>query len=226
MMKCTNKRALEIAIDAISSLPPTEENQAAIETLVKMRRSKWNTHWTKESICEALDKWVAEHGRAPTVTNLCEEGMPAAVTIQTHFDIPAKTFLRHRYSDYIKEKENKYGFKTKEDWIQCFREQFYKHNRPTSSAYNVVRDPDTPTFYTIMNNTGISTWKELMSVANVEYNTKNFDCTKHEMIVRSYSPSFEKYAETNQELCELDRKLIELYKRNELGEKRRTNTAT
>ena len=136
----------------------------------------WYIRWDKESIIKALNDYKEKTGRAPTVTNLVETGMPKNLTIQSHFHIRASEFLKQLFPENRNLKKNakpysKFGFETEEEWLNCFAEQFKKHLCPDmcSKKYDLLRDKGTPTWSTIAKHCKMTLWKELMEAAGVKF---------------------------------------------------------
>ena len=209
-MSITIKEALHIAINLLEQQPPTKDNKQAIKLLSNLTNRDYFVKWNKALIVSTLDKWIKEHNRVPTVRDLAETGMPKAVTIQKHFGVSASVFLKQQYG-YLKpkkERHNKYNFNCKEDWINCFRTQFLKHNRPKCKQYNLVKDECTPQYETIVRHSGVSSWTELIKVANVCYLKSNAETSKL-CIRKSNSDIIKRYERAVAKQERLDKELIE-----------------
>ena len=77
--------SVNIAIESIRQrddlLPSVKD--AVIRTLDNISQRDYYVHWTKDSIIEALRDYKRRTGRAPTVTNLTETGMPKSLSISS-----------------------------------------------------------------------------------------------------------------------------------------------
>lgn len=172
-------KAISIAIEAIKQLPYSDENEQAIKMLNTFVKMTINRHWTKETVFQALDQWRDEHGRNPTVTNLVEDGMPKAVTIQRMFDMKASAFMRIYYpSEHTKKPVTKYSVRTEQEWIDDFKRQYEKIKPKSGREYNNCREEGSPTWNTIIKYCHVGTWTELLKMTNVD--TKHLHKTPEE----------------------------------------------
>lgn len=172
-------KAISIAIEAIKQLPYSDENEQAIKMLKAFSKMTINRRWTKEAVFQALDQWRDEHGRNPTVTNLVEDGMPKAVTIQRMFDMKASAFMSIYYpSEHTKKPVTKYSVRTEQEWIDDFKRQYEKIKPKSGREYNNRREEGSPTWNTIIKYCHIGTWTELLKVTNVD--TKHLHKTPEE----------------------------------------------
>ena len=220
MKKLSTMEAILIGITSIEQRTdiPEQTKQLAIERLTNLSKRDWFVQWDKESIIAALQKFKNEHGYAPTVTNLSETGMPSNLTIQSHFNVKASSFLSQLFpenreiSSKKKKRSNCYGFNTEEDWMNCFIEQFNKHLNDGMSArkYNILRDNGTPTWDAIARHCNVQTWSELMAKANVKYNKKVVKTATNINIVDVSSPFLDKLEHLNDERKQLNKELYEI----------------
>lgn len=186
--------AINIAVSAIKQLPQSPENEQAIERLLNMKSDRY-INWTREMVKERLDKWAAEHGRNPTVTNLAEPDMPKAVTIQRLFDMRASAFLNIYYPSGTSKRRNtsRYTVKTEEEWVEDFVRQFNEIKPCSAADYNAKRAEATPTWLTIARYLGLSTWGGL--VLHTGVSTKRLEGRQiavKEYVVDSTSGLYEK----------------------------------
>ena len=196
-MYITRLEAINIAISAIKQQEPSNKNQQAIFRLEKMKRQNSFIQWTKEEVIKRLDDWKEQHKRNPTVTNLIEPDMPKPITIQKLFDMKASAFL-NIYYPMKKRRANttKYNFKTKEEWIQDFIEQYNKILPSTQKDYNTKRDKSSPTWNTIVRYCGFNNWNELIRFTKVNTNkikTKVVYQNSNVIIVNTDIPLYKEY---------------------------------
>lgn len=216
----TIMQAIQIGIESIekrNDLPP-QTQQEAIKIIKRIAGRDWYIHWDKDSIIKALQDYKQRTGKAPTVTNLTETGMPKSLTIQTHFNMKASLLLKQLFPEnrntkkQIVKRNNIYGFNTKQQWLDCFSEQFNKHlcDDMCSKRYDLLRDEGTPTWNTIARHCGLSSWIKLMDEAGVEYSQKKFKTAKELYISSTTSPTVEALNAANQERKRLNNELYQL----------------
>lgn len=205
------KEALHIAINALEQQPQTSKNKQAIKLLSNLTSRECFVHWNKSNIISTLNKWIEKHHRIPTVRDLTETGMPKAGTIQKHFNLSASVFLKQQYGHLYPKQEirNEYGFTCKDDWIECFRTQFIKHDRPKCKQYNLVKDKGTPNFETIVRHAGADNWTDLLAKANVSYQKSNAEPNKVH-IRTTTSELLERYEQATKRQEQLTEELINI----------------
>lgn len=212
--------SVNIAIASVrqrDDLSPSVKN-AVIQTLDNISQRDYYVRWTKESIIEALRDYKRRTGRAPTVTNLTETGMPKSVTIQTHCGMKASLFLKQLFPENRPTKQavalryNPYGFETMDDWLECFTIQFTKHiDGMCAKKYNIVRDEGTPTWETIARHCQCANWKELMEKAGVEYSKNKVQNVTQLYVADAGSPLITKFEKLNEERRQLNQELFEIF---------------
>lgn len=211
----TAKEALNYAISRLSEDTTNPVNQEAITALNKLAKRDLIAHWSQAAIIQALNEWMSQNGRPPSVTNLIEPGMPGANIIQKYFGVRASLFLSQLYgSEYRRaKKREKYHYHTQAEWLECFRTQFLKHCGKkgfSSKTYNKFRDPETPAWYTIATHCDTTHWDELMSMAGVSYTHKRqVGEVKNIQVVAVKSPWLERYEDIVRRREETDRLIIE-----------------
>ncbi len=192
-MYITRPKAIEIAIDAISRLPDSNQNRQAIERLINLQNDCKAMNWTARTVHQVLSEWRDSHGRNPTVTDLTEPGMPKAVTIKKIFDMKASAFLNIYYpKENNRQKCSKYTVKPKEEWISDFVAEFNRIKPKSAKDYNAKRDPGSPTWLTIARYLKLSTWKDLLEITGVK---KEKSEVNHTYTVTHYSPAYTRIEE-------------------------------
>ena len=164
------------SIEARDDIPPKTKEQA-IRLLKSLEQADWHKSWSKESVIDALNAYKERTGRAPTVTNLKEHGMPKGVTIQSLFHMSPSLLLKRLFPQFNKHKEEG----------MCCRQ------------FNVLRDECTPTWETVARHCKIATWTELMKKAEVEYINPKIETVSSFEIVGFKSPLAEKLEALNEE---------------------------
>ena len=215
----TTAEAIRIGIESIEAradIPPKTQLDA-IRLLRSLEKADWHRNWTRESIIQALNEYKERTGKAPTVTNLKEHGMPKGVTIQKVFQMSPSLLLKRLFPENRKMKHvnpalsNPYGFDSEIEWLNCFREQFEKHKHEDMSCkqYNVLRDESTPTWNTIARYCKISGWTALMKKAGVAYPEKRIETAHDIRVVSASSPIVEKLEAINREKERLTREYLD-----------------
>lgn len=198
-------KVIEIAIESVNlrtdlSLATKKETLRHLE---QMKKKDVYIQWTKDKAIATLKEWEREHGRAPTVTDLAETGMPHAPTIKKLFDMSPSLALKQLFPNAVTKQRklsNPWGFKTEEDWLNCFREQFEKHKGECIAAkkYDSLRDANTPTWETIARHLNISNWRKLMEAADVRYPHRT-ETTSEIHIHTVNSPSLDRFEQLNKQ---------------------------
>lgn len=211
-------QAIQIAIDSIeqrNDLPPRKQEEA-IQIMSNILEQEWYIKWDQQSIIDSLKEFKKKTGKAPTVTDLTEKGMPKSLTIQTHFHMSASLLLKQLFPEnrVIKKSTNIYGFKTEDDWLNCFAEQFEKHKKQGMSCrrYDLLRDKGTPSWNTITRHCGYISWSEAIKRTKVDINYTNYNkkikTATNIHIANTTSPTIEKFEAINKQRKELN---LELY---------------
>lgn len=213
-------QALQICIESIEKREdiPKKTKTEAIEHVKRLMGRDWYIQWDKESIIKALTDYKERTGKAPTVTNLTETGMPKSLTIQSHFHMKASLLLKQLFpenrtaSESSKKRNNPYGFETEGQWVCCFRGQFNKHINEgmCCKAYDHLRDKGTPTWSTIARHCGTSSWERLMEIADVRYTKPVCRTASHVYINSSTSPTMERLENINKKRESLNKELYDI----------------
>lgn len=209
-MRINASTAFSIAIESVKLRTDLTEKQKeeVISLLHNAGQRDWFAQWDKEKIVQALLDYKERTGRAPTVTNLSETGMPKSLTIQTHCGMRASLFLKQLFPEQrrtrtqIAEAVNQFGFSTQEQWVVCFKEQYAKQALKgvvTSREYDVNRDNGTPTWYTIAIHCGVRSWEKLKEIADIkdDLSTKKTVTGNSIKIKNARSPYIELLKEQN-----------------------------
>ena len=222
----STEKAIQIGIESIrqrDDIPPKTKEQA-LKLLGKLEQADWYKSWTKETIIAALNDYKERTGRAPTVTNLKEHGMPKSVTIRSVFNMSPSLLLKRLFPEnrtlkvVNPELSNPFGFETQDDWLNCFIEQFNKHKKEgmSSKTYNCLRDKGTPAWDTIANHCKISGWNELMKKAKVKYVKKPREAVHNIYISDATSPLVEKLNALNEERKRLNQEFFDFVNQRKL----------
>lgn len=216
----STENAIRIGIESIrqrNDIPPKTKEQA-IRLLGNLERADWYKNWTRESVVLALKGFKERTGKAPTVTNLKEHGMPKSATIQSVFGMSPSLVLKRLFPENRtlnkadSMSSNLFGFESEDDWLNCFAEQFNKHKKEgmSSKTYNRLRDTDTPAWSTIANHCNISGWIELVKKSGVEYVKKPKETVHSIYVAGATSPLIEKLDALNKERERLNKEYFDL----------------
>ena len=222
-------QAIQLGIESIEARSdiPARKKEQAIKLLSSLEKSDWYKNWSKESVIKALNDYKERNGRAPTVTNLKEHGMPKGVTIQSLFNMKPSLLLKLLFPENRNLKHNNpeisnpFGFEKPEDWLNCFTVQFNKHKEEGMNCrqFNFLRDEGTPTWETIARHCKISTWTSLMEKAGVKYIKPKRETAKNLELNDFKSPICEKLDALNRERRQIIDEFVELVNEREKKEK-------
>lgn len=187
----TRRKALEMAIEALKEKEPAPEIEQAITRLYYMANSSSKeVRWTKETIFEAINEWVNEHGRHPIAADLYSPNLPKPSTIKSVFNTTIKDFLNEHYPSNPKGFKRKQNCLPKEKYMEIFKAEYSRINPQTAKEYDLKRSPDTPCWETIAIHNDAHGWKELLAVSGVKRVCKENKPTV--ITVVSHSPELEK----------------------------------
>ena len=126
-------------------------------------------NWSKPAIFDAIDQWIYENKKIPTVRDMAYKGLPSESVIWRRFGLTCKEFLDFYYPiKKLKCQSNKYYFKTKEQWKLIFKEEYEKIKPYTAKEFDKKRKDGMPTWATIARMLGITRWKQLIDYCNLE----------------------------------------------------------
>ena len=97
-------------------------------------------NWSKPAIFDAIDQWIYENKKIPTVRDMAYKGLPSESVIRRRFGLTCKEFLDFYYPiKKLKCQSNKYYFKTKEEWKLIFKEEYEKIKPYTAKEFDKKR---------------------------------------------------------------------------------------
>ena len=159
-MKITRKQAVLRAIEVLSE---TKENQEICKVLERLAEELPLSHWTEDSILDATNQFLNEHGRLPaSVDFLKVDYLPNRCTIKNKLGLTMEEFYKKYYSRFYYNNNSIYNYKDIEHWINLFKEQYTKHGNPGLNNFDKLRDEGTPCVATYCKIIGIGTWNELL----------------------------------------------------------------
>ena len=87
----TRKQALELAVQALA------ENEEAVQVLHTMIDELPLNRWTEDSIFDAVEQFILDHGRVPTTTDFKKRGLPPHTVIKRRFGMTLQGWLDQNY---------------------------------------------------------------------------------------------------------------------------------
>ena len=171
--RITRKQALLHAIEIIKNNSTTDDNSKELEminVLEEMIKELPFSYWTQASIVDAFNQYILEHGCLPLMTEIDNhKQLPKHSTIKQNFKMTTRCFFELYYADYVGTYKTKiYGYKDREYWINCFKEQYIKLGCPGKVRYDKLRDEGIPCANQMLKLTKIGTWNELLDYCGFE----------------------------------------------------------
>lgn len=165
----TRKQAILKAIEILNSInivDEIEENEVK-EIIIKLEEIAEDlplNRWNKKSIFDAINQWILDTGKIPSVTDLDRSQLlPSHNSIKINFNMTAQNFLDTYYRTYNKEKRNL----MKREWGRVFIEEYYRIKPTTSIEFNLKRKKGIPQWETIARQLEIPTWNNLLNYYNL-----------------------------------------------------------
>ena len=164
---------------------------------VYMRPKKW----TETAIQQAFDGFIRQHNRLPTNREMYEKyngKFPRSLSVKLTLGVTLEKYLQENYTIYYKRKQARiYGVKPDKYWIEDFKSQYIKFDKPSEKSYNKLRNPNTPNAETIAKIIGVTKWKEVLEYCGfVKENNK----LRGELI---FEETLENYQKLNSKLQNL-----------------------
>lgn len=158
----TRKQALARAIELIDD----EEVKNKLKEI-----NDWFplTRWSKEAIMDAVDQFILDAGRVPTMRDFSHNrNLPPHKSVKACFGIEVREFLDKYYPVKRLCDTKKYYNKSKEAWLLIFKENYIAVKPRSGDMYNDKRDKATPSWRTVAKMFGIKNWTELLSLAGLD----------------------------------------------------------
>ncbi len=151
----TRKQALALAIRLIREDGAQPE---AAEILHTLSEELSLTRWTDKAIQDAVEQFILDHGRTPTVTDFKKRRFPPHTVIQNKYRVILRTWLT-RNCPSSPSSQDEANAEVTEHFIRD-----YQRVQPASGEeYNRKRSPGTPCWYTIARYNHVHCWRELLS---------------------------------------------------------------
>lgn len=164
----TRKQAVKKAIDILNQQPASREVAEICNKLFEILDSMPITNWDEKTIFDTIDNWIIENHRVPNTKDLAQKGLPPPPVIKNRFGVRAMDFLNEKYPERLpKCKSQKYQYKTKEEWLQIFITEYKQIVPHSAQDFNLRRCKNNPTWSTYAQILEVSTWNELLTLANL-----------------------------------------------------------
>ncbi len=165
----TRKSALTHAINYLEHL----HDDALAETVHVLRcllKSVPVVHWDLSSTLDAINQFYLEKGRYPFSKDFKGYALPAHGVMKLKFDLYPYDFMEKYYpgSQAIWQRNlSHYEHKSTEEWIDTFRTFMLNHPYVRCKTYDKLKDEGMPVVNTLFRIVGVSTWNELLRVAEL-----------------------------------------------------------
>lgn len=156
------------AIDNFDLTKPVRFSTYAVPMNILCRKGETMRprKWTETAIKQAFDSFIKDYGRLPTSQEMYTtyNGMfPRPLSVKLVTGMTMKKYLETYYPKYINRcPYTKFNLRTKQDWIENFKEQYISYNKPTETEYNKLREKGTPNTQTLAKIIGVKTWCEVL----------------------------------------------------------------
>ena len=151
----TRKQALALAIRLIREDGTQPE---AAEILHTLSDELPLTRWTDEAIQDAVEQFILDHDRNPTVTDFKKRGLPPHTVIHNRYGISLRTWLTRNYPSPPSSQDE-----AKAEVTEHFIRDYQRVQPASGEEYNRKRIPGTPCWYTIAGYNHVHCWRELLS---------------------------------------------------------------
>ena len=152
----TRKEALALAIRALAE-SEGGENEEAARVLRGLREELPLTRWTEAAIYDAVEQFILEHGRVPTVTDFKRRGLPPHTVIRQRYGIPLRAWLDLNWPPREVSREEVHKRAT-----EAFQREYLRLRPGSAEAYNRGRAPGLPCWYTVAKYNGVRSWRALL----------------------------------------------------------------
>lgn len=165
----TRKQALSVAIDHIrlSDIPNKEEVITALELCASELPM---THWSQASIMDACQQFLIDNNaQTLTVTDFEKHAcLPTHTAIQRTYHMSAAQFRDRFFPPPLPTHKGR----SAEEWTRLFIRSYRRLKPSSGDAYNVRRDPKTPTWNTIAKWNNLSTWGDLLTFCKLRTHSR------------------------------------------------------
>lgn len=175
----TRKQALMRVCKILNTYEQTEEIAEIRVKVQEIIKELPFTAWSESTIFDTIDQWIIENDKIPSTRDLTKKGLPPVPVIKNRFKMLAREFLDTYYPKVEPLcKSERYGYRTKEDWLIDFKKQFESIKPQSASEYNKHRSQGSPTWFTIASICGLSKWNDLLRYCNLHRAEKDHQTSR------------------------------------------------
>ena len=150
----TRKQALYKAIQELS------KDEGFFET-VKLLQDIYDelplVHWSDKSIRDAVEQFIVDNGRPPTVTDFKAKGMPPHPVFKQKYKITLGEWLEQNYPKYKSTYEE-----LKEKYTKEFLENYNRIKPKSQEQFNQNRTQGTRGWQTLASYYNVKSWRSLI----------------------------------------------------------------
>lgn len=150
----TRKQALSLAIQALTE---AGQNEEAVTVLRTLSEELPLVHWSDAAIRDAVDQFIQDHDRVPTVSDFKKRGLPPHTVIKNRYGATLQCWLQENYPVIMPSQEKQRRALTKE-----FKKEYLRIRPKSADEYNDHRTPGSPCWYTVAVHNQTKRWRELL----------------------------------------------------------------
>ena len=149
----TRKQAIALAVQALTQ---TGQNEAA-EILHKLSGELPFFRWSEEAIRDAVEQFILEHGRVPTVTDFKKRGLPPHTVIKRRFGLTLQEWLEQNYPASRPSDDEKRAKAT-----EAFIREYLRIRPVSAEDYNARRSHPSPGWSAVARCNHTRRWRILL----------------------------------------------------------------
>ena len=155
----TRKQAI---IQAVQALSAQEGNEQAIALLKDIYDEMPLIHWSDKSIKDAVEQFIIDNGRVPTVSNFREKGMPPHPVFKLRYGITLSEWLSTNYPQPERNRENEKREET-DKFVAAYHDLLPK----SAKFFDQHRPEGVKCWATIGKYYGCTNWKSLLKTLSL-----------------------------------------------------------
>ncbi len=152
----TRKQALTLAIRALSTSPQQEE---AVQILHTLREELPLDRWSDAAIRDAVEQFILDRGRVPTVTDFKKRGLPPHTVIRNKYGVTLRDWLQENYPA-----EPGTAGEVKAAATALFVREYLRIQPKSAKEFDKKRSPECNCWYTIAGYHHTGSWRALLSM--------------------------------------------------------------
>lgn len=162
----TRKQAIFLAIQALSE---TGQNEEAIKVLHTISDELPLIHWSDAAIHDAVEQFIIDNGRTPTVSDFRQKGMPPHPVFKQKYGITLSEWLAMHYPVVKPSPEEQ-----RERLTRAFKEEYLRIRPVSAEEYNAKRTAGSPCWFTVAIHNHTKRWRGLLETLELPiYNNIN-----------------------------------------------------